>query len=155
MSLVDCPNVKCRCTSSLWFSYVIALLFSNGFLPPGTTCLAHCKLQCFCVGLSSACTRRRSNLTGTAVACFLDILIPPVLDVQNGKTDCSSTPLIHPIHLPVASDFRTLRNPCLALPVGQARLFGNHPWIMWPAPDQEHWAGDRPVQNFSKVRSYN
>ena len=148
MSLVDCPNVKCRSTSSLWFSYVTALLFSSGFLAPGTTCLAHCKLQCFCVGLSSACTRRRSNLTGTAVACFLDILIPPVLDVQNGK-------LIAPLLL------LSIQSTCRLLPTSELSgilvlpclwdkqgCFGNQPWITWPAPDQEHWAGETSSKLF-------
>ena len=153
MRRVDCPNVKCRCASSLWFSYVIALLFSNGFLPPGTTCLAHCKLQCFCVGLSSACTRRRSNLTGTAVALlpgYSHSPRPGCPKRQNWLLLYSSYPSNPPagcFRLPNSQESLS----CLAFGTSKAVLETNH------GSRGRHLTKnigqERPVQNFSKLRS--
>ena len=147
MRRVDCPNVKCRCASSLWFSYVIALLFSNGFLPPGTTCLAHCKLRCFCVGLFFRLYAKEKQSDGDSCCLLPGYSHSPRPGCPKRQTDCSSS---YPSN-PPAGCFRLPNSQeslsCLAFGTSKAVL-ETKPWITWPAPDQEHWAGETSSKLF-------
>ena len=153
MRRVDCPNVKCRCASSLWFSYVIALLFSNGFLPPGTTCLAHCKLRCFCVGLFFRLYAKEKQSDGDS-CCFASWIFsfPPSWMSKTAK-------LIAPLLL------LSIQSTCRLLPTSELSGILVLPclWDKQGCLETIHGScgrhltknigQERPVQNFSKLRS--